>query len=245
MPTPAATLRIKRFRRKFGIAAPKVIVRSHLGWRWYVAGAVAVVILVGGLVWSLAQRGEIWEIRRQVDELGQQLREREGELQQLRASAGTELNAVQMERITQQQLLSRIRILEAENANLKEEISLFERLVPADGNESAARIEHFRVAPEGGAGRYRFRVLLAFQPSKQIREFRGRLELAAVISQGSRDEQLVIPGEYDAGGEYAIELKNFLRKEGEFNIPPGARLKTVEVRLIQGRVLKARRVAQL
>lgn len=244
MPTPAVTLRLKRFRRRFGIAAPKVIVRSHLGWQWYAIGLGALVLVVGSIVWSVAQQGEAWQLQQEVGELREQLSNLEGELMHLRASAGTEQNAVQMERSTQQQLVSRIKVLELENASLKEDISLFERLVPADGDESSIRIERLRVTPESEVGHYRYRLLLGFQPSKQVREFRGRLQLVARIAQAGREQEMTIPGSYEAVPEYGVEVKNFLRKEGGFTIPPGARLTGVEARLLQGDAIKAKRLAQ-
>ena len=43
MPPPAPTLKIRRFRRRFGIAAPKVVVRTHIPWPWY--GAALLVLI--------------------------------------------------------------------------------------------------------------------------------------------------------------------------------------------------------
>lgn len=245
MPTPAVTLKLKKFRRRFGIAAPRVIVRSHLGWQWYAVGLTALAMLVGSIVWSIAQQGEASQLRQEIGNLQGQLADRDDELARLRTSAGTEQNVVQMERATQQRLLSRIKILELENAGLKEDISLFERLVPADGDESSVRIERLRVLPDLEAGSYRYRLLLGFQPSKQVREFKGRLQLAIVIAHAGREEELTIPTETQDASEYGVEVKHFLRKEGGFSIPLGAKLKSVEVRLLQGDVVKAKRLAQL
>lgn len=245
MPTPSVTLKLKKFRHRFGIAAPRVIVRSHLGWQWYAAGLAALVVVIGAIVWSLARQGEAAQMQREIGDLREQLAETNAELANLRASAGTEQNAVQMERTTQQQLLSRIKVLEAENAGLKEDISLFERLVPADGNESAIRIERLRVLPDGEGGRYRYRLLLGFQPSKQVREFRGSLQLVAVVTQGGKEKTVTIPASEGEVAQYGVEVKNFLRKEGGFSIPAGAKLKSVEARLLQGEAVKAKRLAQI
>lgn len=129
MPTPAVTLRFKRFRRRFGIAAPRVTIKSHIGWQWYATGLGAMAALIAAIVWSIAQQGEAAELVQEIRELRQQLGERNEELARLRAGAATEQNAVQMERSAQQQLVSRIKVLERENAGLKEDVSLFERLV--------------------------------------------------------------------------------------------------------------------
>lgn len=129
MPMPAVTLKFKRFRRRFGIAAPRVTVRSHIGWPWYAAGVTTLVVVVAAVVWSLAQQGEASELVLELRNLRKELADRNEELVQLRIGAATEQNAVQMERSAQQQLVSRIKVLERENAGLKEEISLLERLV--------------------------------------------------------------------------------------------------------------------
>ena len=56
---------------------------------------------------------------------------------------------------------------------------------------------------------------------------------------------MVIPSRRERTGEFQVEVKNLLRKEGSFELPAGARLQSVEARLLQGDTLKTRRVAQL
>lgn len=129
MRAPAVSLKFKRFRRRFGIAAPRVTVRTHIGWQWYAAGVASIIAVVSVMAWSLAQHGESAELAREIHELRKELAERNEELARLRVGAATEQNAVQMERSAQQQLVSRIKALERENAALKEDVSLFERLV--------------------------------------------------------------------------------------------------------------------
>ena len=129
MRTPAVTLKLKRFRRRFGISAPRVAVRPHVPWQWQVTAVIGGVALVAAIVWSVAQRGEMAGAKREMEEIRGQLAVAEDELSRLRFSSGTEQNAVQMERSAQQQLVARLKVLEAENVGLKEEIALFERLV--------------------------------------------------------------------------------------------------------------------
>lgn len=115
----------------------------------------------------MLQRGEAGERQRELDSLRHQVRELDDELLKLRSTAGTEQNAVQMERSTQQQLVNRVKTLESENAALREDMLLFERLIPATGDEASIRLESFRVAPDGPQ-RFRYRVLLAFQSARQV-----------------------------------------------------------------------------
>lgn len=245
MPTPAVSLKLKKFRRRFGIAAPRVTVRSHFGWHWYGAAAVIFGLLVGSVVWGVARQGEVSGLNREVEGLRQQLLEVDGELGRLRASSGTEQNVVQLERTTQAKLLGRIKALEAENNALKEDIALFEKLVPAEGDESALRVERLFVGPDAEMGKYRYRLMVSFQAGKQVREFKGRIQFQVLAMQGSRELVLTIPQGSDAEGEFAIDVRNFARREGVLVVPPGAKVKSVEVRLMQGGVVKAKAVTQI
>lgn len=244
MPTPAVSLKLRRIRRHFGIAAPKLVVRSHVPWPWFALLGSLLLVLVVVVVWLVMQRNETGEMGREVQTLRQQLQELDEELGVLRATAGTRQNAVSIERATQQQLLTRIQNLERENGALKEDILLFERLIPAVGEDAEVRIENFRVIHDGG-GRYRYRILLAFRPDRQNPEFRGRLQLAVRFTLAGKEQQVLLPDKRVAAGEYQLELKQFLRREGVFELPFNAQIGAVEARVLQGDTLKSKRLAQL
>ena len=245
MATPAVTLKLKKFRRRFGITAPRVAVRPHLPWQWYVAAIAGGIALVASIVWSVAQQGEAASVQRELEQVRLRLLAADDELLRFRSASGTGENAVQMERTAQQQLLSRIKSLENENAGLKEEIALFERLVPpGDGGEAVVRVERLRLAKENQPGQYRYRLLLGFQPSKQNKEFKGRLQLRILYSSVGKDLQMILPAAKDSTPEYLLETRHFLRKEGMIVLPADARLKSVEALVFQGDTLKAKAAAQ-
>jgi hypothetical protein len=244
MPTPAVSLKLRRFRRRFGITAPRLVVRSHVPWPWLAVAGAFLLLVVVTAVWSVMQHNEAGVVGRKLELAQQQLQAQQEELLLLRSTAGTEQNVAHMERATQQQLLGRVQGLERENASLKEDILLFERLIPVVGEEAAVRIENFRLSLEG-RGRYRYRLLLAFQPSKQAPDFHGSLQLAVAYVLAGQEQQLVLPGRRDAGADYQIDLKHFLRREGVVELPDGAVLKSIEARIMLGDTLKAKRMAQL
>jgi hypothetical protein len=244
MPTPAVTLRLKRFRQRFGIAAPKVVVRSHVPWTWLVLPAVLLALLLGALGWLIAQRNEAGTLGQEMEGLRRQLLLQREELNVLRSTAGTGKNVANIERATQLQLLGRIQGLEAQNAALKEDILLFERLIPAVGEGAALRIESFRVAREAH-GRFRYRLLMAFQSDKQNPEFRGRLKLVINCVQAGKKIQTVLPESANNSPEYQIEIRHFLRREGVFELPDSAILQGVEAQVLQGDTLKYKRLAEL
>jgi hypothetical protein len=88
-------------------------------------------------------------------------------------------------------------------------------------------------------------LLLAFQPAKQSPEFRGRLQLAITFVLAGKEQQLLLPEKRGVIGDFQLEIKHFLRREGAFELPPGAELMAVEVRVLQGDTLMAKRLAQL
>lgn len=245
MPTPAVSLKLKKFRRRFGIAAPRVAVRPHLPWHWYAVGMIGGGVMLAAMVWSVAQQGEAVSVKRELEQSQLRLLAVEDELMRFRSASGTEQNAVQLERVVQQQLMNRVKVLESENAGLKEEIALFERLVPqADGSESVVRIERLRVMKDIESGKYRYRLLLGFQSGRQGREFKGRLQLRIQFFLAGKDQQMVLPSGKDSAVDYLLETRHFLRKEGVLVLPPEASLKGLEALVFQGDTLKARASAQ-
>lgn len=244
MPTPAVTLKMKRFRRRFGISAPRVVVRSHVPWQWIAAPLVLLALLLATAGWLMAQRNEAGALGAEVDHLRQELQAQGEELQLLRSAAGTGKSAVSIERAAQQLLLGRIQSLEAENAGLKEDMLLFERLIPVAGEGASVRVENFRVFKESPT-RYRYRLLIAFQADKQSPDFKGRLEMVISYASAGRVLQLQLPGKLEAAGNYQLQIKHFQRREGSFELPSGAVLQGLEARVLQGDTLKSRQLAQL
>jgi hypothetical protein len=244
MPTPAVTLKLRRFRRRFGITAPRVVVRSHWPWRWLAPIVALVIGLLLTLLWLASQRNEVGAMGRELEELRQEVRGQQEELIVLRSTAGTGKSAVEMERAAQQELLGKIQGLERENVALKEDMLLFERLIPFAGEETVVRVENFRLAQDGPA-RYRYRLLVAFQPGKQGGDFRGRLQLAVNAVKGGKEYHVVLPEGRDAPAEYQLEVEHFLRREGVFSMPPDVLVKSVEARILQGDAVRAKRMAQL
>ena len=217
--------------------------RSHFPWQWLALPAILLALLLGVAGWLVAQKKETGILGVEVESFRQQLQAQREELNLLRSTAGTGQSVVSIERAAQQQLLARIQGLEAENAALKEDILLFERLIPIAGDGGAVRLENFRVFRESGT-RFRYRLLVAFQPDRQVPDFRGRLQIAISYADKGKVLQLVLPEKRENSAEYQLEVRHFLRKEGVFELPVGVVLQGVEARVLQGDTLKSKRLAQ-
>lgn len=241
MQKQAVSLRIKRFRRRFGITAPKVTVRGHHPW---LLGALllslVLSLLLGGALLLKSNRGA--DANTDIDKLEAELRSQQEELIFLRSTAGTGQNAVSIERAAQRQLMSRISALEHENAALKEDMLIFERLIPSPDRRPAVRIESFRVIDDTEhSGNFRYRLLLAYQHGAQdSAEFQGRYQVVAQYRVGNQTFDTSFPEKRESG----VSVRHFLRREGLFELPEGATLLSAEVRLYQGDTLKTKRVAE-
>lgn len=253
MAASGAALRLKRLRQRFGISAPKVAVRTHVAWYWR---ALAVVVLLSV---SLAGAAWVYDAGRSIAgfdskssaEALAELRARavllETELSSVRGVASAADSTLKIERSAQQQLALQVRSLEAENASLKQDLAFFEGLVPDSASgELGLRINRLRVEPEVQSGQYRFRMLLVHNASRQQKEFRGDLQFVLKVQQGGKDAMITHPSGNDPNIQrYRLEVKHFQRAEGVLPVPPGAVLKSVEVRILQEGVVRARQTINL
>jgi hypothetical protein len=240
----AVTLR--RLRSRFGISAPKVAVRTHIPWYWRGMATIAVLSI------SIAMAGWIHDAGRQIagfdsreseqelNALRDRLAEVEKEAAKLRALASAGESHVQIERTTQQQLVRQVKTLELENGRLKEDLAFFENLAAAEGKEPGFTINRLQVEPNGNPGQYRYRLLAAAQGGKKDREFKGNVQLLIGLLQDGKSAMMVHPEQGDPSRQrFNINFKHFQRVDGTFQIPAGARVTSVEARLIQDGVTRA------
>ena len=230
---------LKAFKRKFGIAAPRVAVRAHMPWylRWL--GIVA----VGGLVYGAGlavydfgmefagfRRGEA---DRALEKLTDTIESQQRELSELRAKVAQAERQLQIEHATYSDMEKQVKSLSGENATLKEDLAFFQSLMPVGGRDGALTINRFRLEPETLPGEYRYRLLLV-QTGLRVNEYRGRLEFVLSVQQGGRKLVLTLPSQQDKNvKEYQLSFKFFQRIEGTFRIPPDAVVKSMQVRVFE------------
>lgn len=241
---PALILR--RWRSRFGIFAPRVAVRPHVPWHWRAASVLVLLvisIIAAGWAYDAGRRFagfdqgvselELHTLRTKAESL-------ENELHHLRSLADASESKLQIELTAEQQLAHQVKSLEDENERLKEDLSVFESLASAEGQEGRLSINRLRIDADGSvANQYRYRMLLAMQGGGKVREFKGNLQLALNLQQQGHDVMILLPQAVEQGSpQYNVNFKNFHRLEGSFMIPAGARIKSVEVRLLQDGALK-------
>jgi hypothetical protein len=233
--------RLSKLRQRFGIAAPKVSVRTHVPWyvRWLGLGVL--------LVLSLALAFWMWDAGRRFagfdrSEVEQELAAARGELatlreeiERLRALANAADSKVAIERTAQQKLAQQIKGFEQENARLREELALFESMLSSETATAVPlSILRFKVEPDVLPGEFRYRLLLLASGPRRGREFQGRLELAVSLTEDGRSAIITVPGQGEAeGSAFRLSFKHFQRIDGSFRVSPKARVGSVQLRVYE------------
>jgi hypothetical protein len=240
--------RLWKLRQRFGIAAPRVAVRTQMPWylRWLgiallfaVSAALAAWMYDAGRRFAGFDRSEIEEELRNARRDLAGMRE---ELGRLRAVSNAADSKLSIERTAQQKLAQQIRTLEQENARLREELAIFESMLSSDAASAAPlSVLRFKVEPDVIPGEYRYRVLLLAAGPRRAKDFQGRLELAVNLTESGRSAMITVPGAGESeSSAFRLNFKHFQRVEGIFRVSPKAKVGSVQVRVYEGAAGEAR-----
>lgn len=210
-----------------------MIVRSHLPWplRWAVA-ALALGFSAALAMWAFETgkdlagldsdaKAELARLRVEVEQLRE---EREKAL----SIANTADSLLKAERTAQEKLAQQLRQAESENLALKNDLGFFERLLPAAAGESPLSIRGLQ-AEVVNDRQVRYQMLL-LQPGKGRSEFTGRYDMTlAGTFQGKPWTQA------QPGGPQPLSVRQYRRIEGVIEHPSGAEVKSVTVKVTDGR----------
>ncbi len=233
-------LRLRRLRSRFGIAAPRVAVRTHLPWYWR---AIVAVFILGS---ALALAGWMYDAGRrfagfdrsesesEISLLRDKTSHLDEEVARLRGIANTSESQLQIDRATVQRLTDQVRSLEDQNIQLKEDLAVFESLAAGGTKEVGFSLGRLRVEPEATPGRYRYRVLVSRHGVDAKQEFKGSLQFqVTVLEEGGRSAMIVLPRPDDPdAGKFVVSFRAFRSLEGSFRIPADVAIQRVEVRLV-------------
>ncbi len=231
---------MSNLRRRFGVAAPKLSVKTH--WSWKVKASIAAVAITafGWLYYSGFDAGRLFagfnvskieeERKKMVAELAT-LREENEKFRKERIDLA---NSAQMAEGAKDVLSKQVLSLQAENTRLKEETSFFEKLLGSTtAGKNGLTIQRLQAEREG-VDLYRFRALVVQGTNDS--QFKGRMQITAQLV-GANEKRITmnLPEEQtDLQPTLALDFKAYQRVEGTFKVPAGAQLKTLNVRIVQG-----------
>jgi hypothetical protein len=233
--------RLAKMRQRFGIAAPRVAVHSHVPWYWRwigLAALLAVSAAAATWIYDAGRRFAGFDQSEVASELGVAKRElaaAQAELERLRAIANAAESRLSIERSAQQKLGQQIRTLEQENAKVREDLATFESMLSSEARSgNTLAIYRFTVQPDVLPGEYRYHLLLVTPRARREREFNGRLELVVTLTDRGQNAMISFPEPGDAGAsEFRLAFKYFRRVEGIFRVNPKAKVDNVQARVYE------------
>ena len=233
--------RLAKMRQRFGIAAPRVAVHSHVPWYWRwigLAALLAVSAAAATWIYDAGRRFAGFDQSEVASELGVAKRElaaAQAELERLRAIANAAESRLAIERSAQQKLGQQIRTLEQENAKVREDLATFESMLSSEARSgNTLAIYRFTVQPDVLPGEYRYHLLLVTPRARREREFNGRLELVVTLTDRGQNAMISFPEPGDAGAsEFRLAFKYFRRVEGIFRVNPKAKVDNVQARVYE------------
>ena len=147
-------------RQRFGIAAPRVAVRTHVAWYWRWLGIAVALAFSAALAAWMYDAGRRFagfdrsEVQQELGDLRRQIETSRAELERLRAVANAADSRLSIERTAQQKLAQQIKGLEQDNARLREELAIFESMLsPSDARSAQGlSVSRFKVEPDALPG---------------------------------------------------------------------------------------------
>lgn len=229
---------IRTLKRRFGIAAPRVAVHTHVPWywRWLTITVLGGVLLgVGWLTYDFGRQYAGFdqsEALREKSLLEDQNRRLKDENAAIRREIAAAERQLQIELATHGNLSTQVRNLAEENALLKEDLAFFQTLMASGSEPGGISINRFRVQPDALPGEHRYR-LLVVQSKQRVKEFHGSLQFIVDYEDGGKSEVVSLPRQGENAQAYNLVFKFYQRVEGTFMVPPSAVIKKVQVRVLE------------
>jgi hypothetical protein len=229
----------RTLRRKFGISAPRMTVRTHMAWYWnwlLIGMALAFGMTLAGWMFDIGARYAGFNRSASASELTA-LKEQLGGLQRengtLRAKLAETQSNLQIELSARKELAELVKGLQDENATLKDDIAFFRTFMTPSGKPGAVSLYRFRVEHNLLPGEYRYRLLL-LQSGQRDHDFQGTLQLVVNTQQEGRRVVVTFPRAEEAHlPAYKLAFKYYQRVEGTFHVDPEAVVKSVQVRVFE------------
>jgi hypothetical protein len=250
-------MKFRLFARRMSVSAPKMTVRRHVSLPLRMA-SIALAIAVGavGAIWAwqtlFGNAGaEKERLSVELTTTRAELEKEKVERERLTEIANKADSQIKMERAASEQLAKQMKSLEAENGKLLSDVAYLETLLPADGASGNIAIRRLTLEREPsatptGPQQIRYKALV-MQGGREQKEFAGAIQIVAQGTLNGKPMSLTLPdqGTPEIKERMKIAFKRYQRVEGFIEVPAGAQIKTVQLRLLEKGTLRAQETASL
>ncbi|NUU03426.1 DUF6776 family protein [Herbaspirillum robiniae] len=232
------------------ISAPKMTIKRHLPWpALALLWAVAIGLAIAVAVWTYelgrnnlpGLQGDAGE---QVETLSEQVKKLSAENERLQSASNASQNELKIAQTAQSQLAAQVKNLEAENNRQKEDLAFFDSLLPTNLGAPGITIQRFK-AEVAAPSQVRYRVLV-MQGGAATQQFTGNLQLSITVWQAGKSAIINFPETNSSDlARYRLAFKYYQRVEGLLNVPEGATIKAVAVRVLDRGQVRAQQSVDL
>jgi hypothetical protein len=231
--------KLRQFKRRFSIAAPRLSVRPHLPWylRWSLV--ILFVLLAGWLTWwaygnGLELAGFLrGQTENELSRLSQQVSTLQSENAKLTSKLVDFERQMQMEHSANAEMEQQLRGLNEEKAHLNEDLAFYQNLTQSGNREENLSIQHLKVVHDTLPGEYHCSMLLV-QSGQRPKDFHGNLQLVINMVRDGEKSVLIFPAEKSTEtAAYQLDFKYYQRVERSFRLPPEAIINSVQVRIYE------------
>ncbi len=218
--------------------------RSHLPWPWRAVAGTSLIAVVGGMWWWGFDFGQIFggfnrkEVEARIASLETENARLRAENSQLQAKGMQLESELAMTTGAQTSLSKQALLLQNENSQIKEELVFLQKLVADSNKQTGLSIQRLVVEREReDAWHYSLTLVRGGNPKD---EFDGRVTLQVAVQSvatsgpAPRTTMVTLPDE-QPGTAAALKLKfkYYQRLEGTIDVPSGAVVRLVTVRVFE------------
>lgn len=243
------SMKFKLWRRRLSVLSPRMTIKSQLPWPMRILFITTIGVIGAVAMWSydagfMLPRAHPENSRKQLSEYKEQLEIVTAERDHFSTTVNAAESQLNIERSAQKQLAAQVKVLEAENTRLKEDLAFFESLLPnATGPAGVAirRLKIDQVAPN----QLRYRLLI-MQGGKGDHNFIGNLQLVVTALQGGKSAMMNFPDSSSSEQDkFKLSFRHYQRVEGVLTLPEGAVTKQVQARVLEKGQVRVQQSANL
>jgi len=233
------------------ISAPKMTVKSHYPWPLKALFLVLVLGFGGAVAMWIYDLGRDFTghspmvSKQQLAELNEKVNTLTAERDRFSSTVNAAESRLNIEKAAQEQLGQQIKVLETQNAKLKEDLAFFEGLLPnATGSQGITiqRLTAELVTPT----QLRYRMLI-MQGGKGA-NFVGNVQLLVTATVAGKSTVLIFPGAGATAAEKTasqLDFKYYQRVEAELTLPEGAVVKVIQAKVMEKGQVRAQQTSNL
>lgn len=243
-------MKYKLWQRRMTISAPKMTIKRHMPWPLMaIMWAVVLGLGVAAAVWTYELGrtnlpGLAGDAGEQISTLSDQVKKLSAENERLQGASNASQNELKIAQTAQSQLAVQVKNLEAENNRQKEDLAFFDNLLPTNLGAPGITIQRFK-AEMATPSQLRYRVLV-MQGGNSTVQFAGNLQLSVTIWQSGKSAIMNFPESNSTDlARYKLAFKYYQRVEGVVNLPEGATIKAVAVRVLDRGQVRAQQSVDL